>query len=93
LFNVELVDARLQIFQLASAVGLQHRVTQQLLHHFFEQVIGAEAIFCHDIVHHEISELFDVPGMMDKNIVSLASPGRRLRVASRSTFDAKTSAV
>lgn len=52
-------------------------------------MIGVEVIFCYDIVYYEISEFFDVFGMMDKNIVSFASFGRRFRVVFCLIFDVK----
>jgi hypothetical protein len=60
LFGVELVDARLQIFQFTTTIRLEHRILQQFFKLRLEQVIGAEALLRDDIVHHEIGELFDV---------------------------------
>ena len=67
LLYLELVDARLHVFKLASAIGAEHRIGEQFFEAIFEQVIGAVALLGFDVVHHQVGKLFDVAVKMEKN--------------------------
>ena len=67
LLHLELVDARLHVFEFASAIGAEHRIGEQFFEAIFEQVIGAVALLGFDFVHHQVGKLFNVAVKMGKN--------------------------